>query len=96
MNEKNFLFINFFLYLFYELLLYFIVFYCCNFWGDLFEKFEDIENSNIWLDAGSEDPNQQKKNRSKIANIADWIVPGHGPKFKVTDEIRQTLAKQIV
>lgn len=46
------------------------------------------------MDAGSEDPIQQRKNRSKIANLADWIVPGHGPKFKVTNKIRQSLAKQ--
>ncbi|CAH0724730.1 unnamed protein product, partial [Brenthis ino] len=62
--------------------------------GDLFEKFEDIEDQNIWLDAGSEDPIQQRKNRSKIANLADWIVPGHGPKFKVTNKIRQCLDTQ--
>ncbi|XP_046965899.1 metallo-beta-lactamase domain-containing protein 1 [Vanessa cardui] len=64
--------------------------------GDLFEKVEDIENPNIWLDAGSEDHIQQRKNRLKIAQLADWIVPGHGPKFKVTDQIRESLLKQIV
>ncbi|CAH2050219.1 unnamed protein product, partial [Iphiclides podalirius] len=63
--------------------------------GDLFEKYEDIENSNIWLEAGSEDKAQQVKNRLKVANIADWIVPGHGAKFRVTREIRHTLMKQI-
>ncbi|KAJ8735448.1 hypothetical protein PYW07_007068 [Mythimna separata] len=63
--------------------------------GDLFEKFEDIQNPSIWLEAGSEDPVQQMKNRSKVADIADWIVPGHGPKFQVTEQIRQTLKKQI-
>ncbi|XP_045458690.1 metallo-beta-lactamase domain-containing protein 1-like isoform X1 [Melitaea cinxia] len=63
--------------------------------GDLFEKFEDIEDPGIWLDAGSEDEVLQRKNRSKVAQLADWIVPGHGPKFKVTDEIREILLKQI-
>ncbi|CAH0592325.1 unnamed protein product [Chrysodeixis includens] len=63
--------------------------------GDLFERFEDIDNPSIWLEAGSEDPVQQMKNRSKVADIADWIVPGHGPKFQVTEELRQTLKKQL-
>ncbi|XP_072945278.1 metallo-beta-lactamase domain-containing protein 1 [Epargyreus clarus] len=62
--------------------------------GDLFEKFEDIENPDMWKDAGSEDPIQQRKNRSKVACLADWIVPGHGPKFQVTDQIRDALKKQ--
>ncbi|XP_021200346.3 metallo-beta-lactamase domain-containing protein 1 [Helicoverpa armigera] len=63
--------------------------------GDLFERFEDIENPNIWLEAGSEDPVQQMKNRSKVADLADWIIPGHGPKFQVTEQIKQTLQKQV-
>lgn len=62
--------------------------------GDLFEKYEDIDNPNIWLEAGSEDPLQQMKNRFRVANVADWIVPGHGPKFQVTDEIRDSLKRQ--
>ncbi|KAM3967585.1 metallo-beta-lactamase domain-containing protein 1 [Aphomia sociella] len=62
--------------------------------GDLFEKFEDIENPNIWLEAGSDDPVEQMKNRFKVAQIADWIVPGHGQKFRVTDEIRDSLRSQ--
>ncbi|KAL0851323.1 hypothetical protein ABMA28_007145 [Loxostege sticticalis] len=62
--------------------------------GDLFENMEDIGNPNIWLEAGSEDPVQQMKNRSKIADLADWIVPGHGPKFKVTEQIRKSLREQ--
>ncbi|XP_013135134.1 PREDICTED: metallo-beta-lactamase domain-containing protein 1 isoform X2 [Papilio polytes] len=64
--------------------------------GDLFEKHEDIEDPNIWLEAGSEDKVQQARNRSKIADIADWIMPGHGAQFQVTKELRQTLRKQIV
>ncbi|XP_026731981.1 metallo-beta-lactamase domain-containing protein 1-like [Trichoplusia ni] len=63
--------------------------------GDLFERFEDIDNPSLWLEAGSEDPVQQMKNRSKVADTADWIVPGHGPKFQITEEIRRTLKKQM-
>ncbi|XP_053616451.1 metallo-beta-lactamase domain-containing protein 1 isoform X2 [Plodia interpunctella] len=50
--------------------------------GDLFEKLEDIENPNIWLEAGSDDPVVQIKHRAKVAEIADQIIPGHGPQFK--------------
>ncbi|XP_013176289.1 PREDICTED: metallo-beta-lactamase domain-containing protein 1 isoform X2 [Papilio xuthus] len=46
-------------------------------------------------EAGSEDKVQQARNRSKIADLANWIIPGHGPKFQVTEESRQTLRKQI-
>ncbi|XP_068626856.1 metallo-beta-lactamase domain-containing protein 1 [Battus philenor] len=64
--------------------------------GDLFEKYEDIEDSSIWLEAGSEDNIRQLRNRSKIIDIADWIIPGHGPKFKVTNDMRQIVRKQVV
>lgn len=63
--------------------------------GDLFEKFEDIEHPNIWIDAGSEYPDSQLKNRLKVAEIADWIVPGHGKKFQVNNNVRLSLIKQI-
>ncbi|CAG4965342.1 unnamed protein product [Colias eurytheme] len=62
--------------------------------GDLFEKYEDINNQSIWQEAGSEDPAKQLTNRTKIADIANWIIPGHGPKFEITDEIRMLLKKQ--
>lgn len=62
--------------------------------GDLFEKFEDIENPDLWLEAGSESPVLQMKNRSKVADLANWIVPGHGPMFQVTEEIRESLKRQ--
>ncbi|KAG7310937.1 hypothetical protein JYU34_003777 [Plutella xylostella] len=63
--------------------------------GDLFERQEDIEDSNLWLDAGSEDPDQQRKNRLSVADAAHWIVPGHGPMFQVTDDVREFLKRQL-
>ncbi|CAH1406233.1 unnamed protein product [Nezara viridula] len=56
--------------------------------GDLFEKKEDLENEFIWLSAGSECPVLQKYNRRMILQLADYIVPGHGEMFKVTEEIK--------
>ncbi|GFG38317.1 hypothetical protein Cfor_12196 [Coptotermes formosanus] len=57
--------------------------------GDLFEREEDITNPSLWqLVAGSDDPEKQQQNRNKIMQIADWIVPGHGPIFRVTEEMK--------
>lgn len=63
--------------------------------GDLFERAEDIADSGLWLDAGSEDPAGQRCNRAKMAAVADFIVPGHGAAFVVTDGIRVELARQV-
>ena len=51
--------------------------------GDLFEKEEDIENPDLWKEAGSENEEVQEKNRNKVLEMADFIVPGHGKMFKV-------------
>lgn len=59
--------------------------------GDLFEKEEDIFDETLWIEAGTEDEHAQRQNRIKIAEIVDFIIPGHGPKFLLTDEHRQKL-----
>ena len=33
--------------------------------------------------AGSENEEKQRENRAKVLELADYIVPGHGPIFKV-------------
>jgi glyoxylase-like metal-dependent hydrolase (beta-lactamase superfamily II) len=59
--------------------------------GDLFEREEDIADPSLWqYVAGSDDPEKQRQNRNKILQIADWIVPGHGPMFKVTEEMKSS------
>ena len=66
--------------------------------GDLFEKEEDIKDSGVWKEAGSEDEAQQIKNRSLMLLLSDFIVPGHGPMFKVTNEMKieaQTSLKEV-
>lgn len=50
--------------------------------GDLFEREEDVNNEGIWLEAGSQNADLQRANRSDIYNKADYILPGHGPLFK--------------
>lgn len=62
--------------------------------GDLFERQQDIDDDRLWLDAGSEDPAAQRLHRSRIANLADWIVPGHGGPFRVDTVVRDKLKHQ--
>lgn len=55
--------------------------------GDLFEKESDLDDQSVWLGAGSQNPDLQRANRSRIYHEVDYIVPGHGPMFK-TDKTR--------
>lgn len=56
----------------------------------MFEKQEDIKDPDIWVKiAGSENPSLQYENRQKILQLADYIIPGHGPGFHVSDELKQ-------
>ncbi|KAJ8883460.1 hypothetical protein PR048_015304 [Dryococelus australis] len=59
--------------------------------GDLFEKEDDVFDAEIWKAAGSEAPSLQVLHRKKVLLEAAYIIPGHGPMFKVTDEMRQTV-----
>lgn len=51
--------------------------------GDLFERQEDVKDAEIWLAAGSQNPDLQRAHRDKIIKRCDYILPGHGPLFKV-------------
>nr|XP_012225120.1 PREDICTED: metallo-beta-lactamase domain-containing protein 1 [Linepithema humile]XP_012225121.1 PREDICTED: metallo-beta-lactamase domain-containing protein 1 [Linepithema humile] len=65
--------------------------------GDLFEKEEDILTPSIWKSLGAPKLLQtQSVMRSRIINLADFIIPGHGPMFRVTDAMRETVKSQIV
>ena len=48
--------------------------------GDLFEKEEDLERDDLWMQY-SENLALQRENREKILRKADFIVPGHGKMF---------------
>ncbi|XP_013772181.1 metallo-beta-lactamase domain-containing protein 1-like [Limulus polyphemus] len=64
--------------------------------GDLFERKEDIKDISLWRDiAGSENPNLQLQSREHVLSIADYIIPGHGPMFKVTSELREIHASIV-
>ncbi|KAH8298026.1 hypothetical protein KR018_004788, partial [Drosophila ironensis] len=60
--------------------------------GDLFERREDIEDESIWQEAGSEDSKRQREERSKMAQLCDFIVPGHGPMFEINAAMRTKLS----
>lgn len=62
--------------------------------GDLFEKEQDIKESNIWIYAGSHNEELQRKHRHLVSLEADYIIPGHGPMFQMTNEYKQILEKQ--
>ena len=51
--------------------------------GDLFEKEDDLADESIWKEAGSESEVEQEKHRGIVLGIADFIIPGHGPIFRV-------------
>lgn len=51
--------------------------------GDLFQNASDLQGDNKSPLIGSQSKELHLVNRRKIANIADWIIPGHGPMFKV-------------
>lgn len=57
--------------------------------GDLFESSADLQNEQLWIDAGSMNPPIQRNNRDYILSIADYIVPGHGGMFKVQDFLQK-------
>ncbi|XP_039250470.2 metallo-beta-lactamase domain-containing protein 1-like [Styela clava] len=50
--------------------------------GDLFESEEDQYDGSLWKD-NSENPQLQAEHRQKVLEIANHIVPGHGPMFAV-------------
>ncbi|XP_071949472.1 metallo-beta-lactamase domain-containing protein 1-like [Antedon mediterranea] len=50
--------------------------------GDLFEKMEDLINAEYWM-CNSEDEKLQEKSRNIVLGVANYIIPGHGPGFKV-------------
>ncbi|XP_074023952.1 metallo-beta-lactamase domain-containing protein 1 [Numenius arquata] len=50
--------------------------------GDLFEREGD---EGEW-EALSEDPREQERSRRRVVAMADVIVPGHGPPFRVIKE----------
>lgn len=65
--------------------------------GDLFEKEEDILTPSIWKSLGTPELlKTQSVTRSRIIKLADFLIPGHGPMFRVTDSMREIVNSQII
>jgi len=55
--------------------------------GDLFEYEHDWQKAKEWI-AFSKRPHDHIKNRAKIWELADYIIPGHGDIFKVDKRVK--------
>ena len=63
--------------------------------GDLFECGADLDDPQLWQ-ATSEEPEVQEQSRIGILRVADHIVPGHGPMFKVPTEYKKQMRVVMV
>ncbi|XP_076174108.1 metallo-beta-lactamase domain-containing protein 1 isoform X2 [Ptiloglossa arizonensis] len=65
--------------------------------GDLFEKEEDILDPSIWKDVGTVELQKTQANmRAYVITKADFIIPGHGPMFHVTNDMRKIIKDQLI
>lgn len=65
--------------------------------GDLFEKEDDILEPSIWKALGTPElVKTQSVMRSRVINLADFIIPGHGPMFRVSHAMREIVKNQII
>lgn len=62
--------------------------------GDLFLKEEDIEEESCWVSYQSECPILQRHNREMVLKMANYIIPGYGLMFEVTEEKKTLFYRQ--
>lgn len=63
----------------------------------MFEKEEDILEPHNWKSLGTPELlKTQSVMRSRIIDLADFIIPGHGPMFCVTDTMRKAVKCQVI
>ncbi|CAJ0943782.1 unnamed protein product, partial [Mesorhabditis belari] len=55
---------------------------------DLILSDQDVLNSTLWT-SRAQQPQLGQLYRNKVICASDYISPGHGPMFKVTDQMRQ-------
>jgi len=61
--------------------------------GDMMYAAEDIDNEALW-GSGAMFFEEQKNHRRTVIVDSDYVIPGHGPGFRVTEEMRQKLLSQ--
>jgi len=59
--------------------------------GDLFERREDVDDEQIWQEAGSDNIIRQAEERYRMSQLCSHIVPGHGPMFTLDNAMRDKL-----
>ncbi|KMQ89562.1 metallo-beta-lactamase domain-containing protein 1-like protein [Lasius niger] len=65
--------------------------------GDLFENVNDILVPSIWKSVGRPElVKTQSVMRSRIVNLVDFIIPGHGSMFRVTHTLRELVNDQVL
>uniref|UniRef100_A0A914WTL6 Metallo-beta-lactamase domain-containing protein n=1 Tax=Plectus sambesii TaxID=2011161 RepID=A0A914WTL6_9BILA len=62
--------------------------------GDLFLHASGVMNPQMW-ESSAWNIQTGKQNRNKVICAADYIVPGHGPMFQVTTEMKNMAACSI-
>ncbi|CAJ0943750.1 unnamed protein product, partial [Mesorhabditis belari] len=56
--------------------------------GDLIWNAQDVLNSTVSMNAAMNRA-LARLSRNRVLCASDWIVPGHGPMFRVTDQMKQ-------
>ncbi|XP_041352128.1 metallo-beta-lactamase domain-containing protein 1-like [Gigantopelta aegis] len=63
--------------------------------GNLFECCNDLDDPQLWQNS-SDEPEVQEQSRIKVLKVADHIIPGHGPMFKVPVEYKKQMRVLMV
>ncbi|CAG9536818.1 unnamed protein product [Cercopithifilaria johnstoni] len=58
--------------------------------GDIFIRKEDMKYSTIWKQLAANET-QQEESRKRLLCLADCIIPGHGPLFRITNNMKREL-----
>uniref|UniRef100_A0A0R3RJP1 Metallo-beta-lactamase domain-containing protein 1 n=1 Tax=Elaeophora elaphi TaxID=1147741 RepID=A0A0R3RJP1_9BILA len=58
--------------------------------GDIFIRKEDMKDSTMWKQLAANET-QQEESRRRLLCLADCIVPGHGPLFRITSNMKREL-----
>ncbi|KAL3990883.1 Metallo-beta-lactamase family protein [Acanthocheilonema viteae] len=58
--------------------------------GDIFIRKEDMKDSMIWKQLAANET-QQEESRRRLLCLADCIIPGHGPLFRITSSMKREL-----
>ena len=58
--------------------------------GDMFTEAAEVFDSEAW-ESRAFSVEKGRESRRRLLCAADYIIPGHGKQFQVTDRMRQTM-----